>query len=669
VIATGLAIGSALLARKQIEVSRQRDRANELAGIADAQRDRAEQNARLARRAVDEMFTQVAEKWLADQPRLEPVQREFLEKALRFYEEFSSQKETDPTARKSVADAWRRVGEIRLKLGMIRPAEEAFRRALAIDLALAEVSPNDPELRYRTTKPYLALARLLLADDKPKDATDAYRQVEQIARTLTDGMKGPVHYRAALSDALGGLGLIHFRLRRLPEAEQALGKAVSIREGLLRDSQDPKYRSTLANDVNNLAATLAQAGRLSEAKAVCRRAMESRQRLLDQSPESKECQDELAMSIANLGSCCYALKEFAEAEVLCRRALPIRRKLAADFPRVPDYRHRLAGDLDNLAVVLRNTGRPVEAEPFRREAIAVLESLVRDHPGHSEYRAALGERLSNLGVLLKDVGKAAEAEAAFRRAMETLEPMIAEHPEVPPRFIRFLECARARGGILHDLGRNSEAEAVFRRTIDVTDRVATRLPKVPVYTQQRIRLLTDFTRFLIAVHRDGEARESLLRAVALTEGFPDAGTQNTLAWILATSPDARLRDPRTAVRLAKMAVERQPSAAGYWNTLGVAYDRSGDPEPAIEALEKSIKLGAGGSPADWLVLAMAHWKLGHKDQARKWYTRATDRMGKEESRDEELLRFRAEAAALLGVSDPPKLSGEQEGGTARPLKP
>ncbi len=135
VIATGLAIGSTLLARKQIEVSRQRDRANELAGIADAQRDRAEQNARLARRAVDEMFTQVAERWLADQPRLEPVQREFLEKALRFYTEFSSQKEADPAARQSVADAWRRVGEIRLKLGMIRPAEDALRRAVAIDLA------------------------------------------------------------------------------------------------------------------------------------------------------------------------------------------------------------------------------------------------------------------------------------------------------------------------------------------------------------------------------------------------------------------------------------------------------------------------------------------------------------------------------------------------------
>ena len=80
VIATGLAIGSTLLARKQVEVTRQRDRANELAGVADSQRDRAEQNARLARRAVDEMFTQVAEKWLADQPRLEPVQQEFLEK-------------------------------------------------------------------------------------------------------------------------------------------------------------------------------------------------------------------------------------------------------------------------------------------------------------------------------------------------------------------------------------------------------------------------------------------------------------------------------------------------------------------------------------------------------------------------------------------------------------
>lgn len=41
-------------------------------------------NTLLARRTVDDIYTQVAEKWLVDQPQLEPLQREFLEKALHY---------------------------------------------------------------------------------------------------------------------------------------------------------------------------------------------------------------------------------------------------------------------------------------------------------------------------------------------------------------------------------------------------------------------------------------------------------------------------------------------------------------------------------------------------------------------------------------------------------
>jgi serine/threonine protein kinase len=57
--------------------------------VADSRRTEAEEQRRLARVAVDDMYTQVAEKWLARQPHLEPLQREDLQKALQFYTTFS----------------------------------------------------------------------------------------------------------------------------------------------------------------------------------------------------------------------------------------------------------------------------------------------------------------------------------------------------------------------------------------------------------------------------------------------------------------------------------------------------------------------------------------------------------------------------------------------------
>ena len=54
---------------------------------------------------------------------------------------------------------------------------------------------------------------------------------------------------------------------------------------------------------------------------------------------------------------------------------------------------------------------------------------------------------------------------------------------------------------------------------------------------------------------------------------------------------------------------------------------------------------------------MAHWQLGNKEQARKWYDQAVawleknkEQLEKQKRYKEELLRFRAEAAALLEVT-------------------
>ena len=126
---------------------------------------------------------------------------------------------------------------------------------------------------------------------------------------------------------------------------------------------------------------------------------------------------------------------------------------------------------------------------------------------------------------------------------------------------------------------------------------------------------------------------------------------NTLAWLLATHTEPHLRNPTRAVELAKKAVELAPNQGTYWNTLGAAHYRAGNRKEAIAALHKSMELRKGGDSHDWFFLAMAHWQLGQKDDARKWYDQAVAGMEKQRaSQQEELKRFRAEAAQLLGIT-------------------
>ncbi|MCI0334696.1 MAG: hypothetical protein L0228_15880 [Planctomycetes bacterium] len=60
-----------------------------------------------------------------------------------------------------------------------------------------------------------------------------------------------------------------------------------------------------------------------------------------------------------------------------------------------------------------------------------------------------------------------------------------------------------------------------------------------------------------------------------------------------------------------------------------------------------MELRNGGNSWDWFVLAMAEWKLGNRDAARVWYDKAVVWMENNPT-NEDVTRFRAEAAALLG---------------------
>jgi len=149
--------------------------------------------------------------------------------------------------------------------------------------------------------------------------------------------------------------------------------------------------------------------------------------------------------------------------------------------------------------------------------------------------------------------------------------------------------------------------------------------------------------------RTEEALKDLSKLIALAPTDPTV--QNNLAWMLATCTDEKLRDPSRALELAKKAVELAPNRGVFWNTLGAAYYRAGDCKAAIAALTKSMEFRNGGDSLDWFFLAMAHWQLGDKPQARSWFDKAVPWMEKNQPRDEELIRFRAEAAALLVLEE------------------
>jgi uncharacterized protein HemY len=101
-------------------------------------------------------------------------------------------------------------------------------------------------------------------------------------------------------------------------------------------------------------------------------------------------------------------------------------------------------------------------------------------------------------------------------------------------------------------------------------------------------------------------------------------------------------------------VQLKPEHRNHWSNLGVALCRTGEWQAAALALEKADRMESGADHYHRFFLAMAYWHLGEKDKARQAYEQAAEWMNENQPNNDELRRFRAEAAELLNIQDDKK---------------
>jgi tetratricopeptide (TPR) repeat protein len=105
----------------------------------------------------------------------------------------------------------------------------------------------------------------------------------------------------------------------------------------------------------------------------------------------------------------------SDAEAVCRESRDHLKKLVADSPGVPVWKDVLTNALGQLGEILEGTGRLAEAEECYREMLTIQESLLAGNPGVARYRFGVLSSLTQLGELLWATGRRAEAEDQYRR--------------------------------------------------------------------------------------------------------------------------------------------------------------------------------------------------------------------------------------------------------------
>jgi tetratricopeptide (TPR) repeat protein len=579
------------------------------------ERDVAREEQRWASQAVDDMYTQVAEQWLGPQPRLQPLQRTFLEKALAYYQHAVEHWGDNPAVRRKVPELYFRVGTIHAALGRHDRAEDALRKAVAGFEELAATNPGDTAVRNDLVASHTRLGQTLQATGRFPEAAEVYRRSFDLAVKQVHDFPDRPDFRSRPPIAKSNLAFALARAGRTEEAERSYHEALAELDRLPPDVRDrADARSLLANTRNNLGNLYFAAGRFAAAELPYRQAAAGFERLTTESPANTDYREQWAFTLSNLGAALNMLGRTPEARPVLTQAESVMGRLAADFPDLSDLPSELAGIQINLGAVLRKLGEVAEAEKFYRKAVGTLGTLAARFPAVPEHRSRLGAARFNLGRLLREVGRLADAERALCEAVETREKLADEFPEVPVYRASQAEALFGLGNTLTRAGKFGGADEAYTRALGLQEA-------------------------LLA----GESANPAYRGAL-------ASTCNNLALLLAWEQGPPYPGADRAVDLAKRAVELDPQGGSRWRTLGWAHFRAGHWRECLSALERARQLSTWYGADDYFE-AIARWHLGEKGEASRHYHAGIRWLEKQASPARQVLHLHDEAEALLGAAD------------------
>jgi WD40 repeat protein len=132
----------------------------------------------------------------------------------------------------------------------------------------------------------------------------------------------------------------------------------------------------------------------------------------------------------------------------------------------------------------------------------------------------------------------------------------------------------------------------------------------------------------------------------------EANALNAAAWNAVRFIPVTSEAAASALVAVRRAIELEPEHDSYLRTLGVALYRAGEFKEALDTLTRSHAINAkvkdGQHHGDIAFIAMAHWQLGHHDQAREALATLRDLTANERwGTNVDRTRHLAEAEALM----------------------
>ena len=374
-----------------------------------------------------------------------PARKKLVERALVYLDRLARETSRDVSLRRELMEGYVKVGDVQgnlygPNLGDSSGARQSYGRALELAQALYAADPQDPVARRDLARARAKLGDLTALGGNRAEALQEYRQALQVFDELAAANPKDLDAKRDVLSLANKVGFTHYQLGNLAAALSSYRRCLAMAQELHQaEPSGPAARRALAVGYERVGEVLARTGRTAEGLVSLRAALETYQALAAASPADAQTQRDVSNTYTIMGDILLAAGRTAEALDSYSRGLQIAEALARDDPQNKQARTDLHLALGRLADVLSAANQAQQARAMAERALRLLRSLV-DLPDASQYD------LQNYAWILvttpfADLRNAARAEHYAWKAVEMTQAS-------DPRVLDTLARAYEAGGKL-----------------------------------------------------------------------------------------------------------------------------------------------------------------------------------------------------------------------------
>lgn len=472
------------------------------------ERERANGGFELAHSAFEDLFRMTGDYNTEELSSSETLNKELLERGLKYYHDFVDRRQDDPKMRRELASAMFRIAAITQRIKTRREALGAYEETIAFLRSQLDQFPDDLPLTELLSSSLTNRGKCLIRLDQMDEAIRSHDEAVEVWSRLPNG--GASLSAAERATVERGLGIATMdrgiAFQNKGDWPRALDSYVSAKNILLKCGAPERVQSPLVHCYLNIAEAENHFNHLDQARQNASEGKQIAERLYKHFPNSEEARLLMAQSFHTTAKIEIKGGNYKGAEASLRSAQTIYEGLNRAKPRMTQYKRSLATVYGDLSTVEKQQKRPAEALKSEEQAVGHLRELAEQDGESRTDRLLLGHATFRLGEGYLEIKNYAAAARAFDESRTQKRFLLGRRPSSTDTRADLARTCFLLGACLNNIKKHNEAllatdEAIenFRIVMQQPNAVSRYRKTLSSALGNRAITLRDLTRYTDAI--------------------------------------------------------------------------------------------------------------------------------------------------------------------------